>query len=121
MKHDTQHHMEAYKLEVRQLTPEDGGGFLVTFPELPGCTSDGETPEQAIQNARGAFEAWTEARVALNLPIPAPGVQASGKLLARLPKGLHAALLERAALEGVSANTLLVALVAEGVGRRTAH
>ena len=109
--------MQEYKLEIRHLNEADGGGFLASFPDLPGC-SDGDTPEAAIQDAREAFEAWLEARVALGLPIPRPGVQVSGKLLARLPKSLHAALLERAGIEGVSANTLLVSLVAEGIGRR---
>lgn len=101
--------MDDYKLEIRHLNEADGGGFLASFPDLPGC-SDGDTPEAAIQDAREAFEAWLEARVALGLPIPRPGVQVSGKLLARLPKSLHAALLERACVEGVSANTLLVSL-----------
>ena len=109
--------MDDYKLEIRHLNEADGGGFLASFPDLPGC-SDGDTPEAAIQDAREAFEARLEARVALGLPIPRPGVQVSGKLLARLPKSLHAALLERAGIEGVSANTLLVSLVAEGIGRR---
>ena len=78
--------MQDHKLEIRHLGEEDGGDFLASFPELPGCMGDGETPEAAIQDARDAFEAWVEARLALGLPIPKPGVQVSGKLLARLPK-----------------------------------
>jgi antitoxin HicB len=112
------HPSEDYKLEIRHLSEEDGGGFFASFPELPGCVGDGETPEAAIQDARDAFEVWVEARLTLKLPVPKPGVQVSGKLLARLPKSLHAALLERAGVEGVSANTLLVSLVAEGIGKR---
>jgi predicted HicB family RNase H-like nuclease len=46
-----------------------------------------------------------------------PGVQVSGKLLASLPKSLHAALFELAGIEDVSANTLLVSLLAEGMGK----
>lgn len=30
------------------LSPEDGGGYLIEFPDLPGCLSDGETEEEAI-------------------------------------------------------------------------
>jgi antitoxin HicB len=110
--------IEDYKLEIRHLNEADGGGFLASFPELPGCVGDGETPEAAIQDARDAFEAWLEARIAPALPIPKPGLQVRGKLLARLPKSLHAALLERAGIEGVSANTLLVSLLAQGIGKR---
>lgn len=32
---------------VQQLPAEDGGGFVATVPDLPGCISDGETPEEA--------------------------------------------------------------------------
>lgn len=35
---------EDYPIEVRPLAEEDGGGFLATFPDLPGCMADGETP-----------------------------------------------------------------------------
>ena len=34
---------EAYTHVVSPLSAEDGGGFLITFPDLPGCMSDGET------------------------------------------------------------------------------
>jgi hypothetical protein len=55
-----------------------------------------------------------------NDPIPEPGSggPASGKFLARLPKSLHAALIERSKHEGVSMNQYLTALVAEGLGKR---
>lgn len=39
-----------------------GGGFLATFPDLPGCMADGETPEEAVIEAKDAFECWMEAR-----------------------------------------------------------
>ena len=35
-----------YPFEIRPLSEEDGGGFLITFPDLPGCMADGETPEE---------------------------------------------------------------------------
>ena len=30
------------------------------FPELPGCSSAGDTEEEAIQNAKEALELWFE-------------------------------------------------------------
>jgi len=39
-----------HRFEIRPLAPEEGGGYLITFPELPGCMADGETIEQAIKN-----------------------------------------------------------------------
>ncbi|MBS1222642.1 MAG: hypothetical protein H6R23_2262, partial [Proteobacteria bacterium] len=39
----------------------------------------------------------------------------------RLPKSLHAKLAARARQEGVSLNTLVLAFIAEGLGRRESH
>ena len=48
-----------YKMELVPDTEE--GGFVVSFPDLPGCLSSGETMEQAITNAEDAKKAWLEA------------------------------------------------------------
>jgi antitoxin HicB len=32
-----------YRFTIRPLTREEGRGYLIEFPELPGCLSDGET------------------------------------------------------------------------------
>ena len=61
-----------YKIEITPLTQEDGGGFLVTFPDLPGCMADGETIEEAIIEAKGAFSCWIEACLEWNRAIPFP-------------------------------------------------
>ena len=45
------------------MTAEEGGGYLVTFPGLPGCMSDGETIEDAIINAADAENEWIIASV----------------------------------------------------------
>ena len=39
-----------YRSVVRPLTDEEGGGYLIEFPELQGCMSDGESVEEAIIN-----------------------------------------------------------------------
>ena len=44
----------------------------------------------------------------------------SGKWVQRVPKSLHANLAAKAEKEGVSLNTLVVSLIAEGLGRRDA-
>jgi antitoxin HicB len=46
---------EIYAHIVRPLTKDEGGGFLITFPDLPGCMSDGETMEEAKENGCDAF------------------------------------------------------------------
>lgn len=47
-----------YPFEIRPLSKVEGGGYAVTFPDLPGCRSDGETPEQALANGREALADW---------------------------------------------------------------
>jgi predicted RNase H-like HicB family nuclease len=61
-----------YPVIVTPLPAEDGGGFLVTVPDLPGCMSDGETPEEAIANVQDAIAAWIEAARELERDIPSP-------------------------------------------------
>ncbi|WP_129127590.1 type II toxin-antitoxin system HicB family antitoxin [Geomonas oryzae] len=118
------HAFETYMHEISPLSPEDGGGFLITFPDLPGCMSDGATVEEAIANGRDAFSAWVAAALDMGKPIPEPTskpmelVEASGKFVARLPKTLHARLVAMARQEGVSLNTLVLTLISESVGQR---
>lgn len=61
-----------YPLIVEKLSAEDGGGFLARVPDLPGCMSDGETPEEAVRNVADAIAAWMEEAQALGRPIPEP-------------------------------------------------
>ena len=107
-----------YPFEIRPLTAEEGGGYLITFPDLPGCMSDGETIEEAIVNGADAETAWLQAAEKWRDPIPKPGEGQSGKFVQRLPKSLHARLVARARKEGVSMNTLVTAVLAEALGRK---
>lgn len=61
-----------YQVVITPLSEEDGGGFAATVPDLPGCMSDGDTPEQAIANVQDAIAAWIEAAHDLGRPIPDP-------------------------------------------------
>ena len=61
-----------YPLVVEPLTAEDGSGFVAFAPDLPGCMSDGETPEEAVSNAQDAIAAWIEAARDLGHAVPAP-------------------------------------------------
>lgn len=48
-------------------------------------------------------------------------IAASGRFVSRVPRSIHAQLVMRAKREGVSLNTLVLSLIAEGLGRRDAH
>jgi antitoxin HicB len=61
-----------YPVMIEPLDIQDGGGFFATVPDLPGCASDGETPEEALANIRDAIAAWIEEARALGRPVPKP-------------------------------------------------
>lgn len=61
-----------YPVVIEPLGSEDGGGYLATVPDLPGCMSDGETRELAARNVGDAIEAWIEEAHALGRAIPVP-------------------------------------------------
>ncbi|MCU0967166.1 MAG: type II toxin-antitoxin system HicB family antitoxin [Burkholderiaceae bacterium] len=108
-----------YPFEIRPLSPDEGGGYLISYPDFSECISDGETVEEALKNGRDALQATIAALKAKALPIPAPnsGGVASGKFVARVPKTVHAQLTTRAKAEGVSLNSLVLTFIAQGLGR----
>jgi antitoxin HicB len=59
-----------YPVIVSPLSEDDGGGFLATVPDLPGCMSDGETPAEAIENVQDAIEEWLDLARKLGREIP---------------------------------------------------
>lgn len=61
-----------YQVDVKPLAAELGGGFVAVVPELPGCMSDGDTPEEALAGAYDAAQAWLEAAEEMGREIPVP-------------------------------------------------
>jgi predicted RNase H-like HicB family nuclease len=51
--------------------------FIVEVPELPGCAADGETYQEAVQNAEIVIQQWIETAQELGRSIPEP----KGRLL----------------------------------------
>lgn len=48
-----------HRMEI--IEDKDEGGFVVSYPDLPGCITCGETVESAVANALDAKKAWFEA------------------------------------------------------------
>lgn len=61
-----------YPVTVRPLPQADGGGFVALVPDLPGCMSDGATPQEALSNVQDAIECWIEAANEMGRPVPPP-------------------------------------------------
>ncbi len=64
--------LSQYPYEVRPLTEEEGGGFLISFPDFSECVSDGETPEEALQNGMDALRETIAALESMDLAVPEP-------------------------------------------------
>lgn len=109
-----------YPFTIRHLSPEDGGGYLIEFPDLPGCISDGETIEETIENGIDAVQCWIQAATAAKREIPKPDDlgSVSGKWVQRVPKSLHKRLTLQAREDGVSLNMLVVSMIAQSLGER---
>ncbi len=116
-----------------------GGGFWVTFPDLPGCTSAGDTIEEAMANAEEALAGHIELELERAATLPEPsdltaiGPDEDGSEVARvlvradmpgaarvlsisLPEGLVARIDRKAELMGYSRSAFL----AEGARRMLA-
>lgn len=61
-----------YAIYIEPLSDEDGGGFLATVPDLPGCMSDGETREEAARNVEDAIDCWIEEAIETGRVVPKP-------------------------------------------------
>jgi antitoxin HicB len=61
-----------YRVAIAPLSPEDGGGFVATAPDLPGCMSDGATPAEALANVYDAIGCWIEAAIEFGHEVPEP-------------------------------------------------
>jgi len=106
------------RFEVRPLDEAEGGGYLIEFPEFPGCIADGETPGEAMKEGADALKSYLETLRQLGRPVPSEGEVFGGQWRQRVPRSLHAALVRRADREGVSLNMLVTTMLAEGLGRR---
>ena len=93
------------------------GGYVVEFPDLPGCITQGDTLREAFSMAEDARIGWIETeydRSDGDIPVPSYPIEYSGKFNVRLPKSLHQALAESAERDGVSLNQYVVMLLARG-------
>jgi len=49
---------------------EEDGGYSAWVPDLPGCTSQGDTQEETLANIREAIECYVEGLHKLGRPAP---------------------------------------------------
>lgn len=104
-----------------EMVPEPEGGWFVSVRELPGCMSEGDTPEEAIAMIQDAMRSWIEVSLedGDEIPVPRPVESYSGKFVVRVPRSLHRELVAEAEREGVSLNQYIAAALARCTGELT--
>ena len=64
--------LDDYQITIRPLPEDESGGFFAEVPDLPGCHTDGKTPQEALANLYDAFAEWTESMTRMGAAIPQP-------------------------------------------------
>lgn len=103
----------AYRMEI--VADKEEGGFVVSYPDLPGCITCGDTIESAIANATDAKKAWLGAALEEGIKIVEPDTleNYSGQFKLRMPRSLHRSLAEHSKKEGISMNQYCVYLLSK--------
>jgi antitoxin HicB len=98
-----------------ELTPEEDGRFTAEIPDLPGCTSFGDSPNDAVAGLELTKELWIKGRLDAGQLVPEPSDldDYSGKFLLRIPRTLHKSLAHEARREGTSLNQYVTHLLSE--------
>ena len=120
-RHSLAYHLaQEYRFNVIAGYPDEGG-YVIEFPDLPGCLTQIESLDELVPMANEIRELWIETEYERGRDIPEPSYpeEYSGKFNVRLPKSLHRQLAEQAAADGVSLNQHVVALLAAGNTIRT--
>jgi predicted HicB family RNase H-like nuclease len=109
--------VDRYNITIRKTTLDGESFFEARVLELPDVLAYGQTPQEAREVAKESIAqlALIAKEKGRAFPRPQePDAEASGRVTLRLPKTLHREAIRRAALEGVSLNTLLLTFIASG-------
>jgi predicted HicB family RNase H-like nuclease len=104
------------------LVRDDAGGekesWTARVEELPACEARDETADGAARAIWKVMEDWVAAALERGATVPEPrrAPSQSGRLLLRIPQGLHAELAHKADREEVSLNGLITGMLAGAVG-----
>jgi antitoxin HicB len=92
--------------------------WIARVEELPGCEARDETADGAARAISKAMEDWVADALERGASVPEPrrAPSHSGRLLLRIPQGLHAELAHKADTEEVSLNGLITGMLAGAVG-----
>jgi len=110
----------AYAIQVSRLADEEGGGFQALYPPLArSIVGYGGTPAEAVTDLEGLVPSFLDFMVQSEQTLPEAPVEKewdefSGKFNVRVPRVLHAQLVELAEDQGVSLNSLIQTVLTSG-------
>ncbi|QFS44561.1 type II toxin-antitoxin system HicB family antitoxin [Nostoc sphaeroides CCNUC1] len=61
-----------FRYEILLYWSELDEAFIAEVPELPGCTADGDTYQEALHNVELVMQEWIETAKDLGRPVPQP-------------------------------------------------
>jgi len=104
-----------FKYSINLTWSDEDNCYVATVSEFLGLSAFGDTPEEAVEEAKIAVEGFLKVYKEDGCPIPEPETLKpfSGQTRLRLPKSLHASLSQEALKEGVSLNSYVVHLLSE--------
>ena len=109
-----------YSVLIEAIESDGEREFSATVPDLPGCVAAGDTPEEALENVKGAIAVWLDDAKARGVPVPQLR-RHSGRFTVRVPSWVHAELETQAVLENVSVNQYVASILTYHLGRRSAE
>ncbi|MEX1159178.1 MAG: toxin-antitoxin system HicB family antitoxin [Thermomicrobiales bacterium] len=93
----------------------DAGGYVIEFPDLPGCLTQVDTLDELPAMVEEVRALWIETTYELGQDVPMPSYpeEYSGRFNVRIPRSLHRNLVESAERDGVSLNQYVLTLLAQ--------
>src|SRR5579883_436313 len=97
-----------------QVIADPDGGYVIVFPDLPGCMTQVDRVDEIGAMAEDARLGWIETAYehGMEIPLPSYPEEYSGKFNLRIPRSLHRRLVESAERDGVSLNQYVETLLA---------
>jgi len=107
------------KYSTRVQWSDEDGSYVALCPEVDGCSGFGSTAQEAVDDLMIALEMTINVLADKGMKIPEPMTleEDSGQWRQRAPKDLHSWLVQEAADQGVSMNTLVISLLQHARGQ----
>ncbi len=112
-----------YPIEIQPIPEEDGGGYEASIPMLgrDAFIGDGETIKEALENLDHIKEKLLIRYIdqGIEIPVPKRVEDFSGKFVLRVPKFLHAQLVEESEKNDISLNTYCISLLSQSLPKQS--